>query len=93
MDITYNDFLLTVLIIYTPTSNYEQEQITTLKGMYSRLQDFELENVTIRGDFNMNLNPQLDRPENNVAHRDNKEYREEIHSLLEQENLSDPWRI
>jgi exonuclease III len=82
----------TLVNLYAPTKNFEIEQIDTLQQLCSHLINFKRENLMLGGDFNLNLNPRLDKLDTSDAN-DNPNYRREILSFLETENLVDIWRV
>jgi exonuclease III len=92
LDVELNGQILTLVNLYAPTRNFENEQIETFHLLCESLQDFKKENLIFGGDFNLHLNPRLDKLDNSDS-GDNPKFRAEILSFLETENLVDIWRV
>jgi exonuclease III len=92
IDVLINDRVYTIANLYAPTRNMKSEQLNVLKSFQESMQLFTLENSIIGGDFNLYLNPRLDKLDTMPDNNDNPEYRVNLLSFLETENLIDIWR-
>lgn len=45
LDIDYNGCIVTIVNLYAPTRNHEEEQVKTLNKLYTELQNFTQENI------------------------------------------------
>ena len=79
--------------IYAPTTTNKLEQNNFIQLIKSELAPHVNENIIIGGDFNLCLNPKIDRQDNMSHKNDNLTYRNEVSSLLESMELSDCFRI
>ncbi len=70
----------------------KQQQLDIFPFLQDSIQHFKMENTIIGGDFNLYLNPRLDKLDTLPHSQDNPEYRQNILSFLETENLIDIWR-
>jgi len=93
LEIRLEKSTFTIANLYAPTKNYEKEQIKVLKEFNESLQECNLENVIIGGDFNLCLDPKLDKLCNTASSSDNPSFRKEVISFLETQNLVDMWRV
>ena len=59
IDIGGTEYLLCNL--YAPTQGYETDQLRVMSNFMENINDFEVENILIGGDFNEVLNPLIDR--------------------------------
>ena len=92
LDVVIKDKIYTLANLYAPTSNMKHDQLRVFGEFQFALKSFTLENTIIGGDFNIHLNPRLDKLDSMSNTYDNQEYRDQINSLLETENLLDIWR-
>ena len=93
IDVIINEVSYTIANIYAPTRAFEKEQITTLGELTKGLQSFAMENIILGGDFNVHLNPYLDKTTGMSETNDCVNYRKELLAFLNSENLVDIWRI
>lgn len=91
MDIELNGIICTIINLYAPTKNYEQEQIKTLNLIHEVTQKYNMENIIWGGDFNLYMDPKLDKI-GVVNETESSDYREELTTILDIENLVDIWR-
>lgn len=61
ISIEINDTLFYFINIYVPTKDHKPEQNKFLKFLLHHLTDICDENVLVGGDFNITLNPELDK--------------------------------
>jgi exonuclease III len=93
IDISIGQKVYTIVNMYAPTRNFCKEQLSVFRQLLEHLSSFCLENVIIGGDFNLYLNPRLDKLDCMPDSNDNPEYRENILSFLETHDMIDLWRI
>ena len=79
--------------VYFPTRDKESEQRGTLLKFIEALMSFNNEHIIIAGDWNLYLNPRLDKLDDMGESSDNGSYRYDLLSFLETNNLADAWRI
>jgi exonuclease III len=92
LDIEMDNIKYTIGNLYAPTRNFEKEQINTFKDFISDIRKCEQENVILGGDFNLYLNPRVDKLHSMPDSSDNPDYRQEILSYLEVNDMIDIWR-
>lgn len=79
--------------LYTPTQDKPQEQLQFLNQLEEKLESFSDTNIILGGDFNSTLNQDLDRNQPPTKTGGPNQYRERIKALLEDNHLSDIWRL
>ena len=87
VDIKHHNNIYTIASIYAPTKDKETEQIRVFKSLTENLQSFNQENLIIGGDFNVYMNPRLDKLDSMTLINDNFKYRLEIQSFMDTEEL------
>ena len=92
LDIERNGTIYTVGNIYTPTRNFEQDQRLVFREFTNYLEQMQNEHIVLGGDYNIYMNPRLDKLDTMPEHHDNQNYREDITSFLDINNLVDVWR-
>ncbi len=75
--------------VCAPTQDHKRDQINFLIDAKNSLSTYENENILLGGDFNLNLNPKLDKIDSMSNKNDNIVYRKEMLSLLDSMNLSE----
>ena len=88
-----NAVLYTIGNIYAPTRNFAKEQVSVFKEFIVELGENITENVIIGGDYNLYMNPRIDKLDSMPDSNDNENYRKDIISFLEVYNLVDVWRV
>ncbi len=78
--------------VYIPTQDHKHDQINFLIDVKNYLSTYQNENILLGGDFNLHLNPKLDKIDSMSNKNDNIVYRKEMLSLLDSMNLSDCFR-
>ena len=78
--------------IYAPTQQYEAEQIETLNKIEKILVEGDSENILLGADFNIQLDPQLDRKNSSYPIKPGR-YRLEVLDMVERLGLVDIWRV
>jgi hypothetical protein len=86
------DTIYTLVNIYCPTKNHENEQIEVINAVFNDLKAFDQTNIIFCGDLNICLNPDLDKIYPTKIKNESSKYRKELKCLLETENLIDIWR-
>jgi exonuclease III len=92
IDIQIDRKIYTIANLYAPTRMFRKDQIKVLNDFCSYLNTFKQENTIVGGDFNLYLNPKLDKLDNMSDTGDNPEYRNNLVSYLETNDLIDLWR-
>ncbi len=69
--------------VYVPKKDHKHDQINVLIDVKNSLSTYENENILLGGDFNLNLNPQLDKIDGMSNKNDIIVYRKEMLSLLD----------
>jgi exonuclease III len=91
VDIKHHNHIYTIASIYAPTKDKETEQIRVFKSLTEN--SFSQENLIIGGDFNVYMNPRLDKLDCMTLTNDNFKYRQDIQSFMDTEELLDIWRV
>ena len=92
IDLERHGTIYTIGNMYAPTRNFERDQQNVFNEFTHHLSHMKNEHTIIGGDFNLYMNPRLDKLDNMPEHHDNRNYREDIISYLEVNNLVDAWR-
>ncbi len=92
IDMLFSDKKYTICNLYAPTRNHEQDQINVLNSFIDNIQKFEMINTICGGDYNVYLNPRLDKLDTMPDTNDNPIYRQNIISYLDTYSLVDIWR-
>ena len=92
LDIGWDKEIVTVVNIYMPTKNKEQEQIETLLELQEYLTEFTCCHIILGGDLNLYLNKNLDSLTCSTQN-DNYNFRDNWLAWMESLNLVDVWRI
>jgi exonuclease III len=90
--IKINNEIFILCNTYSPTKDHRAEQIKFIKEFKNYISKYENLNIVIGGDFNIYLNPKLDKSDKMSNKNDNPVYRDEIAALLETMELNDAWR-
>ena len=93
LDADIDGMKCTIANIYAPTRNFESEQIEVFRSFTESIELCDNENIFMGGDYNVYLNPRLDKLDNMMETSDNSLYRDNINAYLEVNNLVDIWRI
>ena len=91
VDLERHGTIYTIGNMYAPTSNFERDQQNAFNEFTHYLNHMKNEHTVIGGDFNLYMNPRLNKLDNMPEHHDNRNYREDIISYLEVNNLVDAW--
>jgi exonuclease III len=81
------DFL--ICNIYAPVSSYENDQITLLQLLSHQLSNYKDHNLILGGDWNVTLNPNLDKKSKRSSTCTNTKYRDFLVGFLEEYDLID----
>ncbi len=93
IDIENHNNIYTIVNIYAPTRDKESDQIRVFQSLIKYLQEFGNKNLIIGGDLNVYINPKLDKLDSMLITNDILNYRQEIESFQETEELLDIWRV
>jgi exonuclease III len=78
--------------IYAPTQDHKNDQNNFIVKVKNMLAPYVNENIILSGDFNVCMNPQLDKQDGMSTRGDNVNYRNEVKALLQSMNLTDCFR-
>ncbi len=78
--------------IYAPTQDHKLDQNNFSIKIKNELAPFAIEKILLGSDFNLYMNPKLDKMDNMMNGQYNPVYRKQIISLLESVNLTDCFR-
>ena len=78
LDIERNGVIFRVTNVYAPCRNFETQQIQFLKNLSELFSDTDIENLVFEGDWNLYLDPKLDKLDTMPAINDNPNYRREL---------------
>jgi len=76
------DEILVFVNCYLPTKNNEREQCTVLREIIDVLNNFSNDSLIIGGDFNVTLNPYLEKSGGKIDPNESKQFRQEMNALL-----------
>jgi len=93
VDIIKANTKYTLVNIYAPTQNFENEQISLIHNISNILTTRNTENIIMGGDFNIVLNPAQDKRGGNRNLTKSNNYRAELLAFIETLNLCDIWRV
>ena len=91
LDIEIDKLNMIIVNIYAPTKDNEKDQITFIDMVANFLYDNMDRNILVGGDFNVCLEPALDKSGGNIVKKST--YAERICCIKEELNLGDIWRI
>ena len=78
--------------VYSPVSSHEKDQLTFLKNLTDELVPIKNNNLLLGGDWNVVLNPNMDKKGGNKEGNKNK-YRDLLKNVIEDFELTDSWRL
>ena len=93
IDIERNGTTYTIGNIYAPTRNFETEQQRVFRNFTEILETMTNDHYILGGDFNLYLNPRFDKLDSLQEQHDNRNYRADISSFLDVNNIVDVWRV
>ena len=89
-----NDNECYVLVnVYAPTQKSELEQINFISELQHLLKSYEGHNIMMGGDFNVILDPLIDKKGGNTDPGKSSRYRSELKGFYEALDICDIWRI
>ena len=91
LDVVRRDHVFRLGNIYAPTRNFERDQIRVLKSFAEIIYDTLTENIITSGDWNLYMT-QLDKLDSMPDTNDNPNYRRDLQSFLNANDMVDPWR-
>ena len=89
---TYDQTETAIVNVYAPTQDKEYEQIVFLSKIRQELFSFQDLTILVGGDFNIALNPNLDRYNSAQPYYHSRRYREELLKTMQDFDLIDYWR-
>lgn len=92
LHIKYGDEDYVIGNMYAPTRNFEQSQIETLNKFIDHLNEIQVSNIILAGDWNLYFSPLLDKLDSVLDRNDNPIYRNNLKSFLDTNNMVDAWR-
>ena len=92
LKIKINNSIYILCNIYAPTRDNKLAQNNFITFLKNTINQFDNENIIIGGDFNLYLNPKLDKLDSMSNKSDNPVYRSEVLSMLDSLDLNDAWR-
>ena len=91
VDIETDDWHMVLANVYAPTKDHEDEQLLLLESIREQFLNFIDRNLVIAGDFNVCLDPNMDKRGGLKIPK--SKYAESLESLMEELNIGDIWRI
>ena len=79
--------------IYAPTRNFQREQQRVFRNFTEILEIMTNDHYILGGDFNLYLNPRLDKLDSLQEQHDSRNYRADISSFLDVNNIADVRRV
>ncbi len=92
-DIEYFNVNYIIGNIYAPTQDKEKEQIVLIDLLSNILAGIDAANIVFGGDFNIIMNPLLDKKGGNISRLSSLKYRSHLNAFLETYDLYDIWRL
>ena len=91
LDTTFEEQPLIIINVYAPTKDQQDLQLEFLSFVHDRLIEYSDKNILLGGDFNTCLDPAVDKK--GGCHETSSRSAEKLHSLIEDYNLIDVWRL
>ena len=91
LDIHVNDTNYTLLNVYAPTKDHPKEQAAFLEEVNNLLQNSFDHPLILAGDFNITLNPTLDKHGGRIEKA--TDYTKSLLDFIDEYDLNDIWRI
>ena len=92
IDVERNGTMYTIGNLYAPTRNFEKDQQRCFGNFITQLQNMQNINTILGGDFNLYLNPRLDKLDHSPDHNDNRNFRSDVKFFMSVNNYVDLWR-
>ena len=92
VELNINNTLYYIINVYAPSSSNEKEKLNFLEKLKNELNPIMNNNIIIGGDWNVVLDPQIDKKGGSQVDKFLK-YREKLKELLEEIDLVDCWRL
>lgn len=93
LKITKDKSRLVLANIYAPTQDDAAQQIKKIDFVEEVLENFQCQDIILGGDFNLILDPFLDKKEQPTTCSPSGRYRERVKALLSDLHLCDVWRL
>ena len=92
LEIERQGTIYTIGNIYAPTRNFERDQQRCFLNFTTQLETMQNIHTILGGDLNLYMNPRLDKMDNSSDHNDNWNFRADVCSFMETNNIVDAWR-
>ena len=92
VELQQNNISYTLINIYAPTQNDENDQIRILNEIKEKIIEHEYTNIIMGGDFNIVLDPVKDKKGGNTTINRSTRYINELKTFSETLSLCDIWR-
>ncbi len=90
LSVNIDDKMFVLANVYAPTKNHDTDQCAFLNTFRFNMLDFLGENILIGGDFNITLNPSIDK--SGGRKEGPSKYRDSLIEFIEELGLNDAWR-
>ena len=91
VNLKYMDTIFVLCNIYAPTKDKKLKQLECLNVLQNILENYQDENFIIGGDFNLCINPNIDKK--GGITEDMSEYSEAIQTFMDEKSMIDIWRV
>ena len=92
LEIERKGAVYTIGNIYAPTRNFERDQQQCFTNFTAKLELMQNIHTILGGDLNLYMNPRLDKLDNSPDYNDNRNFRADVCSFVETNNIVDVWR-
>ena len=92
LEIERKGAVYTIGNIYAPTRNFEKDQQQCFTNFTAKLELMQNIHTILGGDLNLYMNPRLDKLDNSPDYNDNRNFRADVCSFVETNNIVDVWR-
>ena len=92
LEIERKGAVYTIGNIYAPTRNFERDQQQCFNNFTAKLELMQNIHTILGGDLNLYMNPRLDKLDNSPDYNDNRNFRADVCSFVETNNIVDVWR-
>ena len=93
VQIEYLGEILTLVNVYFPTKDKATEQLKLINSLTKILAKYEDTSIILGGDFNLALDPDLDKQGGASVHEESKKVRLNLNTMLENLSLVDTFRL
>ena len=92
LEIERKGAVYTIGNIYAPTRNFERDQQQCFTNFTAKLELMQNIHTILGSDLNLYMNPRLDKLDNSPDYNDNRNFRADVCSFVETNNIVDVWR-